>query len=168
MNHSHSAPHSVNVQSLSTYGWYLLPEHKQYIWVSGIRTYTDSNTASISTCKWTSVSSPPQKSLLLSSFSLASTRSIFVSINKARDEIRCHCYNKRICDNGKNSNAFQDPVPDACSTRRVCLLQKKQEPKCLKYCMIWSSCPHFTRCFYVVFIQESLSENKFSYWTGRF
>lgn len=111
---------------------------------------------------------PPQKSLLLSSFSLASTRPIFVSINKARDEIRCHCYNKRICDNGKNSNAFQDPVPDACSTRRVCLLQKKQEPKCLKYCMIWSSCPHFTRCFYVVFIQESLSENKFSYWTGRF
>lgn len=111
---------------------------------------------------------PPKKILLLSSFSLASTRSIFVSINKARDEIRCHCYNKRICDNGKNSNAFQDPVPDACSTRRVCLLQKKQEPKCLKYCMIWSSCPHFTRCFYVVFIQESLSENKFSYWTGRF
>lgn len=101
----------------------------------------------------------------MSCFSLASTRSVFVSINKARDEIRCHCYNKCICDNRKNSNAFQDPVPDACSTRTVCLLQEKWEPKCLKHCIIWSSFPHCTRCFYGVFIQESLSKNKFSYWT---
>lgn len=112
---------------------------------------------------------PPQKNkaLLLSCFSLASTGSIFVSINKARDEIWCHCYNKCICDNWKNSNAFQNPIPDACSTRTACLLQEKQEPKCLKYCMIWNSFPHCTRCFYVVFIQESLIKKTFSYWKVR-
>lgn len=107
----------------------------------------------------------PKKSLLLSSFSLASTRSIFVSINKARDEIWCHSYNKCICDNREDSNAFQDPIPDSCSTRRVCQLQEKWAPKCLRYCTLWSTCPHHLKSFYVVSIQESLSKNNFSYWT---
>lgn len=84
----------------------------------------------------------PEKSLLLPSFSLACTGSIFVSINKSRDEIWCHGNNKCICDNRKNSNAFQNPIPYSCMIRKMCYLQKKnQGPKDFKYCILWSNCP---------------------------
>lgn len=58
---------------------------------------------------------------------------------------------------------YQMPVQQG---QHVCSRKNKNQ-KCLKYCMIWNSFPHCTRCFYVVFIQESLIKKTFSYWTVR-
>ena len=57
--------------------------------------------------------------LLLPSFSLARTRSILISIHQARDKVRCDRYHKCICNNGENSNAFKNPIPNSYSKRSV-------------------------------------------------
>lgn len=55
--------------------------------------------------------------LLLSSFSLACTRSILISIYQSRNKVRCYRYDKCICNNWKNSNAFKNSIPNSCSNR---------------------------------------------------
>lgn len=60
--------------------------------------------------------------LLLPGFSLARTRSVFISIHQARDEVRCYCYDKCIRDNREDSDAFENSIPDSCLNRNVLLV----------------------------------------------
>lgn len=60
--------------------------------------------------------------LLLPSFSLTCTRSIFISIHQARDKVRCYRYDKRVCNNRENSNAFKNSIPNSYSNRNVVLV----------------------------------------------
>lgn len=60
--------------------------------------------------------------LLLPGFSLARTRSIFISIHQARDKVRCYCYDKCIRNNRENSDAFQNSIPNSYSNRNVVLV----------------------------------------------
>lgn len=64
----------------------------------------------------------PSWHLLLPGFSLARTRSIFISIHQARDEVRCYCYDERICNNREDSNAFENSIPNSCLNRNVLLV----------------------------------------------
>lgn len=60
--------------------------------------------------------------LLLPSFSLACTRSIFISVHQARDKVRCYRYDKRICNYREDSNAFKNSIPNSCCKRSVVLI----------------------------------------------
>lgn len=60
--------------------------------------------------------------LLLPSFPLACTRSILISVHQARDKVRCDRYDKCVCNNRENSNAFKNSIPNSYSKRSVELI----------------------------------------------